>query len=369
MTDNTPRSGSNLLLFALLDLLDISDEPAMAQAIGKLKEVISKMDPYTSHNLLRMKMKALLKVRDDLFLKIQCPVPEETGRPGKAQSKESNAAADSGGQRTTSGDPKQDVQATISNYLEQLLEMLETTNNTSETFQENLDEGIAKFKEVKKVKKIQDMANQMISSATDMVEATNVFQAGIGEMAALVYDFQHKITKLESELEQQREIALADPLTGVNNRRAFDLRLEETLAHSKRFHTPMVLLLMDMDKFKYINDTYGHDVGDEVLISFARLLRTSCREYDMVFRFGGDEFAVILPNEAKDEGVLFANRIEKFMRNNAYRLGDKKLHMSISGGLAELKEDDTGFSLFRRADERLLAAKKAGRARVVAEDD
>lgn len=355
---NADKSGA-MLLFALLEMLDISDEPAMGQAIDKLKELIQKMDAMSSYNVLRLKMRALLKVRDEVLLKKGAhsipsavttePEPEVPGQI-LANSPKDQVTAES-------------IHAPISDFLERLLNLLEDTSNNSDAYSSSLDTGIEELQASKKIKEIRALTEHLVSSATSMRDATNVFQAGIGEMATMMFDFQRKVRDLQTELEEQKEIALIDKLTGVHNRRAFDMRLEELVAQARRFHTPMCLFLLDMDHFKEINDNYGHDVGDVVLTSFARLLRTSCREYDMVFRFGGDEFAVIFPNEGIDEGKIFADRIQTFMKNNCYRYKDAKINMSVSGGMAQLTEDDDGHSLFTRADKRLYQAKNEGRSR------
>lgn len=348
--------GGHHLLFATLDLLDVTQEPVMGQAIEKFKELVLKMSSEGSHQILALKLKALLKVRDDLLLKLGTPVV-------------SSSVIDNDLSYETDADKQAreelaDSQANVTDYLEKVLQVLEDTSNSSDDYTGSLEKGIDELSQTKSIEGLRELTQNLIGSSATMMDATRVFQAGIGEMAAMMLDFQRKVADLEMELAHQKEIALVDKLTSVHNRRAFDMRLEESVAHARRFHTPLSLCLLDLDHFKEINDQFGHDVGDDVLRSFARLIRTSCREYDMVFRFGGDEFAVILPNEGMEEGRTFAERIQSFMRNNAYRLENQEINIGISGGMAQLGEDDTSDLLFKRADRRLYEAKQLGRNQI-----
>ncbi len=354
-TEKDGETGGTLLLFAMLDMLDFAEEPAMGQAIAKMKDLVRKMNPMSSYHVLRLKMRALLKARDEVLLR-----KGSHAIPSVAEQIEDRASERV--ERELPQAPSQ-VQVPIGQFLDRLLSLMEDTSHTTDQYTTSLDTGLAHLRASQEIKEIRALTESLIGSASTMKEATVAFQAGIAEMATMMFDFQRKVNALEEELEEQREIALVDKLTGVHNRRAFDMRLEELIAQSRRFHTPLCLFLIDMDHFKEVNDKFGHEVGDEVLSSFARLLRTSCREYDMVFRFGGDEFAVIFPNEGIDEGKVFANRIQNFMGHNYYRHKDFKISMSVSGGMAQLTEDDDAHSLFSRADKRLYQAKAQGRNR------
>ncbi len=355
-TEREKEAGGTILLFALLDLLDFAEEPAMGQAIGKMKDLVRKMNAMSSYHVLRLKMRALLKARDEVLLRRGVHAIPSVAEQIQSRSDE----------RPAQGPPEapaSQVQVPIGQFLDRLLNLMEDTSHTTDQYTSSLDQGLANLRASQEIKEIRELTKSLIGSASNMKEATVAFQAGIAEMATMMFDFQRKVKALEEELEEQREIALVDKLTGVHNRRAFDMRLEELIAQSRRFHTPLCLFLIDMDHFKDVNDRFGHEVGDEVLTSFARLLRTSCREYDMVFRFGGDEFAVIFPNEGIEEGKVFANRIQDFMSHNYYRHKDNKISMSVSGGMAQLTEDDDAHSLFSRADKRLYQAKAMGRNR------
>ena len=157
-------------------------------------------------------------------------------------------------------------------------------------------------------------------------------------------------------------MAATDPLTGLKNRRAFDNRLQTELAVVKRRGTPLSLLMLDVDHFKQINDSFGHDAGDTVLVTIAQALSNSARLVDAVARVGGEEFAVILPNTHAQAAQEVAER----MRIAVAQSSDLAQPTTISIGVATLQDQEDANSLYARADAALYTAKKTGRNRVAA---
>jgi two-component system cell cycle response regulator len=160
--------------------------------------------------------------------------------------------------------------------------------------------------------------------------------------------------------------ALTDALTGMQNRRYFDDALKEYLEEFGRIDKPVGLMILDLDHFKQINDTHGHDVGDEVLRSVATCLKSLTRYHDVVARLGGEEFAVVAPNVDGDTLVRLAERIRKAIAGMAVVSGTVRLQVTTSVGLAVWDRKEPAEEFFRRADKQLYEAKKAGRNRVCA---
>ena len=162
-----------------------------------------------------------------------------------------------------------------------------------------------------------------------------------------------------------RELADTDPLTGCANRRVLDQRLREELDRARRYDQVVTAVLFDVDDFKRINDTYGHQAGDRVLKQLAALLRHELRTMDFLARYGGEEFVVVLPETGGTGARLFTDRILR--RVQLHNFGDAAFPVSVtvSAGLATFPDDRVADdeSLMHLADQNLYKAKRAGRNR------
>ncbi len=176
---------------------------------------------------------------------------------------------------------------------------------------------------------------------------------------------RHRADSLEDLAAKQAEQivdltaeASKDPLTDVANRRAFDLFMEQTLPRCRTSDTPFSLLLLDLDNFKRVNDTWGHPFGDEVLVAVASTLSSAVRQEDVVARVGGEEFAVLLVGAPPDVAERVARRLLEQVSSTEHK---NDVRVTASGGLANLRQDDNPKSLYRRADAALYEAKRGGR--------
>jgi two-component system cell cycle response regulator len=171
---------------------------------------------------------------------------------------------------------------------------------------------------------------------------------------------RQRIQELSRSQSQLARMALCDGLTGVFNRAYFDATIEQETARSLRSQKPLSLLLVDLDHFKKVNDTLGHQAGDRVLAEVAAVLREQSRLSDTVCRYGGEEFAIILPETPRAHAHLVAERIRRRISNLR---GDVPVTVSIGINCAEKAEDLIPQSLFAGADAALYAAKRNGRNR------
>ncbi len=170
------------------------------------------------------------------------------------------------------------------------------------------------------------------------------------------------------ELLAVREKALEDPLTGVYNREAYRIKIQEILNSDKKF----VLMILDIDDFKTINDKWGHKIGDDVLQRTMYYVKKNIRVTDMLARYGGDEFVIILENANLDEGMKKAREILRSISRVEFHLTKDSKHIlkvSLSVGVAERKENDTAETLFERADRAMYAAKLSGKNQCCSERD
>jgi len=159
-------------------------------------------------------------------------------------------------------------------------------------------------------------------------------------------------------------LANTDKLTGLYNRQVFDTHLEQNIYESRRNITPLSLILLDIDHFKTINDNLGHITGDLVLRTIANNLKMRCRSIDILCRWGGEEFVILLKNCRLDEARKIADDIRKHIDNTPISNTGGPINVTISAGIAELKVADTKDSLLNRADQALYHAKKSGRNQV-----
>jgi diguanylate cyclase (GGDEF)-like protein len=183
-------------------------------------------------------------------------------------------------------------------------------------------------------------------------------------ISALIYPLRNALL-----YKQAVEKAYIDPLTGLNNRAAFDKSIEQEIDLASRHNHTLSLMMLDLDKFKDINDNYGHIVGDAVLKSFSDCMMECMRSSDIVFRYGGEEFSILLRNTNVNGAKLLAERVRKNVEEMKFNYNNIKLNISVSIGLAELKEGDDRLKLVERADALLYKAKENGRNRVEAEED
>lgn len=235
----------------------------------------------------------------------------------------------------------------------------------------NIDERFVQFQ---KQKRIQSMICVPLHTKRTMIgavslttrDADHVFTENELEIAVLL------AANISLALENNRlyEISVSDGLTNLYNRRYLDGRLNKELAYSKRFHKPLTVLMADLDFFKRLNDTYGHQTGDHALKCFSEILGASLREYDVVARYGGEEFVVLLPSTPRNQGGSIAERIRMSVAAKEYRYRQHSFQMTTSIGVAAYPENcDTPEGLILKADCALYQAKTQGRNQVVCFDE
>lgn len=175
-------------------------------------------------------------------------------------------------------------------------------------------------------------------------------------LCGLVYPLRNALL-----YKQALQAAHRDPLTGVNNRASMDSSIEREIQLAQRHGTELSLLTMDIDFFKKINDTYGHAMGDCVIKAVAEAATAAIRTTDMVFRFGGEEFVILLSNTGRKGATLLANRLRQKIEETCIICDGTHLSATVSIGISCAKQDDTREKLFARADAALYQAKAAGR--------
>mgnify|MGYP003499821057 FL=1 len=171
--------------------------------------------------------------------------------------------------------------------------------------------------------------------------------------------------RLYEELHKARQLSLTDEFTGLPNRRAFTLRLDDEIGRAQRYATPLALAILDLDEFKAINDTHGHVAGDQVLRCYADHILSTFRHHDMVARYGGEEFSVLLPNTVLEGAQRALQKLQKRVAQNPCDYGGRKMPLpTFSAGLALYVPGEMPTRFIERADLALYRAKNLGRNRI-----
>jgi diguanylate cyclase (GGDEF)-like protein len=168
------------------------------------------------------------------------------------------------------------------------------------------------------------------------------------------------ITTEETYKIELKILTIKDALTGIGNRRVFETKLKEAIVISQRYHYPFSLIVFDIDFFKKVNDNYGHDIGDKVLVQYTKLISASLREGDEFCRIGGEEFVVIVPHTTKDKAYSIAQKLRAMVEEHK-----EILPITMSFGVTQYIKGDDDTTLYKRADEALYKAKESGRNKVM----
>ena len=254
--------------------------------------------------------------------------------------------------------------------IELLIEAMAVTDADNRVFNKKIFEQSEKIEQISllnDIKKIKSALKQEIKQVRKAIKEKQL------------HDREHlkKLTRqvdsLSVELEKAKEESLTDGLTGIYNRLAFDRQMKKLEEKNVITKFPFSLLLFDIDNFKKINDTYGHPIGDRVILALIRKCRELTRKDDYLARFGGDEFAVIMPGASLRNATKKAKQLSKEVSKARYAVDSADespaLSFTISIGVSAYMKGDLSDNVIERADKALYAAKQSGKARVVNEKE
>jgi diguanylate cyclase (GGDEF)-like protein len=243
-----------------------------------------------------------------------------------------------------------------------LIDMIEKSNTSNEEIQDikkelesYSEESTTNFKVAHK---------KLYTIAVALEENTNLLSKDLHGHSQEVTTLSARVKKLEKELEAVKKESKEDFLTKLYNRRALDDFLEVKEAEFKRYHRNYSVIMFDLDKFKNVNDTFGHDAGDAVLSAFAKILKKECRTVDVVGRFGGEEFLAILSETDTAGGVVFAEKVRKHVQKARFMYKGNRIEVTVSSGVSERAKHVSMSATINSADEYLYIAKTNGRNRV-----
>jgi diguanylate cyclase len=281
------------------------------------------------------------------------PVPVESSKPAATARRD-----------TAAKDEKDGKHEKVDEVLRQVAKVLQAHVTDHESFSERLDGHNQRLSRHESVGPIKEIVLALIGDNRDMRDRLDNVRNQLEESRL-------QVVHLQTNLERAEEAGLRDVVTAIGNRRFFDASFVEEVEKARRLGDNICLALADIDKFKDVNDRFGHMVGDRLLRLFANILVQNVRGQDKVARFGGEEFALIFPGARLAEAVTAVERIRVVLESKQWTIepsGERISKVTASFGVAKLRADESHNDLLRRVDERLYEAKIQGRNRVVADD-
>ena len=206
-----------------------------------------------------------------------------------------------------------------------------------------------------------DLLRAVVASAQAMHQTLKASHAEL-------INARQSLSAIERELKESRQLLTTDPLTGTENRRAMSTILAREMAKSLRDEMPLSVAMVDIDHFKKINDTHGHDAGDAALVHLTQVARSMLRGGDTFIRYGGEEFLLVLCQTGLQAAVPVAERLQKELAKQPFNHRGTAIPMTFSAGVSTLQDSDDEAALLKRADLALYEAKRTGRNKVVAQN-
>ena len=232
-------------------------------------------------------------------------------------------------------------------------------------------DGFETCRQLKKQETTQDIPVIFITARNDTEDIIQGFRVGGVDYISKPFRQEEVCVRVRTHLrlrnliKQLEDLASTDQLTGLSNRRDMLAKIEHEIFRYRRNKNTFALILCDIDHFKKINDSYGHDAGDYILINVAQSLKETVRNYDTVSRWGGEEFLIILPETDLDGGIQVAEKIRLTIEAKVFYYNQHEIKLTISFGISAFEDNMTIDSCIKKADEYLYVAKKTGRNKIV----
>jgi diguanylate cyclase len=241
----------------------------------------------------------------------------------------------------------------VRDILRALTEVVQGVGTKTESSNAALSESKVRITNIKSSNLVEE-ASLLIDQIDNMINVNNTLKTELAEAQGAINEQKTVIDSLQTEVR-------IDSLTQLGNRMALEERIAESLGRFERYQEPFCILMIDIDHFKKINDTYGHPAGDRILKGLSAKMKATLRNSDFIGRYGGEEFCAIVVNGDLEKGKAAAENLRIAVESAKFNLGGKKLGITISIGVAGVQDADTIESLIKNADTALYRAKEFGR--------
>lgn len=255
---------------------------------------------------------------------------------------------------------QQEMREMLSEFIKSLAQM----NRSSSEFEVRIEETARQVEKVTTPDELKPLLEGVISATHAMAEESAHSREQLKNLQQKVEVTEAELIQLHHELDSASALARHDPLTDALNRKGLDEALLREMASMRRKEAPLSVSLLDIDNFKRLNDSLGHDAGDGALIHLANVTRGNIRPSDTLARYGGEEFVILMPDTALDEGIEVITRLQRELTKAIYMSGSERVLITFSAGVAEVGQEEAGSDAIRRADQAMYLAKRAGKNRV-----
>jgi diguanylate cyclase len=256
----------------------------------------------------------------------------------------------------------QEREGELRNIIDLLTRAMVSVNSENDAYHRKILQQGEKMEQITRLDDIRKIKSALEKEIAALRETVRAKQAGEETRIA---SLSGQVANLRQELQMAKEESLRDGLTGIYNRRAFDDYLQSLTERNLLQRHDFALLLMDIDDFKAVNDTYGHPVGDRVILAMAETCRQMVRSDDFLGRYGGEEFVIVLPGASRRNAAKKAKQICTTIHSTRYTLDESDAHpslaLTVSIGVAAYKQGDAAATILERADQALYSAKRAGK--------
>ncbi len=258
-----------------------------------------------------------------------------------------------------------EAKKTLKQMVTSIITNIEELSDTTGEYQEKLEHYVVKISKTDDIKELNQLLGLIMEETKQMQKSALNYRNDFLAARAEVSLAQSKINQLETELQEIGEKVHEDHLTGILNRRGLDNAFGRETARASRHQIPLCYALLDIDNFKQLNDTHGHKVGDDALVYLVEAVKETTRPEDIVSRYGGEEFVILLPKTKLEEAVQILSRIRRNLTKRFFLHENKRLLITFSAGVAQFQPGESQESIFKRADEALYRAKKGGKNQIL----
>lgn len=258
-------------------------------------------------------------------------------------------------------DARESIKQMLAGFVDQLASFAEVTSD----YHDKIEGYAGKISAANDISELESVLGEVMHETRNIQINALRSRDELRSTQKKVQESEARIRELEAELENTSNLVRYDQLTGTLNRRGLEEMFEKETARSKRHDTLLCVGLLDIDNFKKLNDTMGHDTGDEALIHLASVCRETLRPQDTVARYGGEEFIVLLPETPLEDAISALTRLQRELTKKFFMHDNEKVLITFSAGVTQMLPEDSQASVIKRADEAMYEAKKTGKNRVV----